>query len=273
MKSASPVQQAVRRWAACIAALLGLVVVPVLSAPSASADLYDDPGVAYSSNRYWMTWCETYSSTIKRCWNETNAISTWSFNSLTYVGGTKAQWGTNPLANPGTWTSNGKQWKTECNTPTTGANGCRSYIWNGTAWVFNNMVRFNSASPNITWRPGAVTGGSATFGPAGLFNDGTRRPTHASGAALNPTYSGRTHSIRLRTNSITTQAQLDNCVTNPSRWHGYAHVVAHNYCNSWESDEWHSFRRGDRVTVYNPSGTVASTESLTRIGASHTAPA
>ncbi len=69
-----------------------------------------------------------------------------------------AQWGSNPLANSGKFTSAGRQWRTECDTATTGSNACRSYIWTrqvharqkaGTwiyaereDWVFNNIVRF-----------------------------------------------------------------------------------------------------------------------------------
>jgi len=65
------------------------------------------------------------------------------------------------LGNAGEWTAtNGRRWRTACDTPETGRNGCRSYIEsdaislitraNGSKyyqWVrefrFNNMVRFS----------------------------------------------------------------------------------------------------------------------------------
>ena len=84
----------------------------------------------------------------------------WHFNNLTYLPKmTRAQWGSNPLANTGAFTSAGRQWRTECDTAATGNNACRSYIWtqqvvatqhaNGVwtyamdeGWVFNNIVQF-----------------------------------------------------------------------------------------------------------------------------------
>ena len=84
----------------------------------------------------------------------------WTFNNLTYLPlMTREQWKGNPLAESGTWTSNGRQWRTECDTAATGRGGCRSYIRaeyvaaskqadgsytyrKVTGWVFNNQVRF-----------------------------------------------------------------------------------------------------------------------------------
>lgn len=90
--------------------------------------------------------------------------NTWVFNNLTYLPYmTRAQWGSNPLANDSggkVFHSGGRQWKTECDTATTGYGGCRSYIlslgvvhavrnpdgtwryYRADTWVFNNMVRF-----------------------------------------------------------------------------------------------------------------------------------
>jgi len=85
----------------------------------------------------------------------------WNFNNMTYLPYMKrSQWASNPLGYTGQWTStDGRKWRTECDTPATGGNGCRSYIWasyitsaldargnrtyswtNG--WLFNNIVRF-----------------------------------------------------------------------------------------------------------------------------------
>ncbi len=85
----------------------------------------------------------------------------WVFNNLTYLPRMKrAEWGTNPLAVTGTWTSSeGRRWRTECDTALTGRGGCRSFITASviqatpqagggftyqwvTKEVFNNMVRF-----------------------------------------------------------------------------------------------------------------------------------
>ncbi|WP_214292084.1 hypothetical protein, partial [Escherichia coli] len=90
----------------------------------------------------------------------------WVFNNLTYAASPRSMWTNNPLAANGkvggtaAWTAtDGRQWRTECDSATTGRNGCRSYIkadviesyttssgarsyrWVNT-WIFNNMVRF-----------------------------------------------------------------------------------------------------------------------------------
>ncbi|GAB3816404.1 hypothetical protein GCM10028820_15600 [Tessaracoccus terricola] len=86
------------------------------------------------------------------------------FNNLTYLPHmTRAAWQDNPLANDGEWVaSDGRQWRTECDTATTGGNGCRSWAradvvkatqaddgtWSFSLargeWVFNNIVRFRA---------------------------------------------------------------------------------------------------------------------------------
>ena len=71
----------------------------------------------------------------------------------------RATWAGNPLASTGNFTSAGRQWRTECDTATSGGNGCRSYLWTTTyaaskvngqwkytqldQWVLNSMVRFS----------------------------------------------------------------------------------------------------------------------------------
>lgn len=91
------------------------------------------------------------------------ATNGWVHNNLTYLPYlTRAQWGSNPLANAGGFTSAGRQWRTECDTATTGADACRSYIltsnkvqaaqnadgsWRyflADVWEFNNMVLFKN---------------------------------------------------------------------------------------------------------------------------------
>ncbi|MCC2593761.1 family 10 glycosylhydrolase [Tessaracoccus sp. OS52] len=135
-------------------------------------DVYSTPGYHNVSGREWRTSCEPYSQTV-RCRTDiwaTTVVYTggryvksegWVFNNLTYLAlMTRAAWGSNPLAHSGSFTSDGRQWRTECDTVVTGRNGCRSYIlalgivqavqnsdgswryYRTNVWLFNNMVRF-----------------------------------------------------------------------------------------------------------------------------------
>ncbi|WP_143028206.1 hypothetical protein [Tessaracoccus flavus] len=72
----------------------------------------------------------------------------------------RSQWSANPLGFAGAWTgADGARWRTECDTPATGANACRSYrlttvysaeprptggydFAQDNQWVFNNIVMF-----------------------------------------------------------------------------------------------------------------------------------
>lgn len=114
--------------------------------------------------RHWRTDCEPYSQT-ERCRTEIWASQVvlesgrpvvktgWMFNNLTYQPSPRSLWAKNPLGYSGEWTAlDGRHWRTECDTPTTGRNGCRSYSYNlvvdvdgqvKMAWVFNNIVRFS----------------------------------------------------------------------------------------------------------------------------------
>lgn len=118
-----------------------------VTAPADPGDVYSRPGFHNVNGRWWYTHCEPYSQTI-RCrtdiWATNHGQSAWTFNNLTYLPRmTRAQWGNNPLANPGEFTSDSRRWRTECETPATGRNGCRSFVWSDHAgWVFNNIVRF-----------------------------------------------------------------------------------------------------------------------------------
>lgn len=137
---------------------------------SADVDVYITPGLHTVNGRQWSTACERYSSNVERCRTEIWAtqiveakgryvtVNGWAFNNLTYKATPRARWITNNIGRSSQWVSDGRDWYTECDTPTTGKNGCRSYIWStaiqaqstakGTkyvkveGWTFNNMVRF-----------------------------------------------------------------------------------------------------------------------------------
>ena len=140
--------------------------------PMETPDVYNTPGLHDVNGRKWFTSCEPYSQTL-RCrtmiWatqvTQVNGVfqqnNGWVFNNLTYLPQMKrAAWGANPLAVTGSWTSSeGRQWRTECDTALTGRGGCRSFISTSVIetkrganggytyqWVtkelFNNMVRF-----------------------------------------------------------------------------------------------------------------------------------
>lgn len=105
-----------------------------------------------------MTTCEPYSRT-ERCRTDIWATlvtveggkfvvkSGWSFNNLTYLPFmSRDSWKGNPLGAAGSWVAtDGRMWRTECDTAATGRNGCRSYL----------MVTAYSAQPKV--------GGGYTF--------------------------------------------------------------------------------------------------------------
>lgn len=78
---------------------------------------------------------------------------------MTYLPSPRSLWKGNNLGRKADWNSGGRQWRTECDTPATGRNGCRSYIWSSVVvatktssgyrysmrdqWVFNNIVQFS----------------------------------------------------------------------------------------------------------------------------------
>ena len=134
---------------------------------------YTMPGKHNLNGRQWVTTCEKYSQT-ERCRTEIWATvvtfkdgkyqvgTGWAFNNLTYLPYMyRSQWKGNPLAEAGTFSSAGAQWRTECDTAATGRNGCRTYrqttVYTATPaagggytfrtedkWVFNNIVMFRS---------------------------------------------------------------------------------------------------------------------------------
>lgn len=184
-----------------LACVLGLVLAPIMASPppaSAAVDIYITPGKHFVNGREWNTTCEPYSQTM-RCRTDIKATKVayvagkfvpttdWVFNNLTYTASARSLWKGNPLRAGGTvggkaaWTAaDGRKWTTECDTATTGRNGCRSYVEarvvepyldaNGnrayrwvTKWIFNNMVRFTaetvvapSPSPSPTVPVGSI---------------------------------------------------------------------------------------------------------------------
>ncbi|GAB3817260.1 hypothetical protein GCM10028820_17910 [Tessaracoccus terricola] len=164
--------------------LLVLVLAPLLlfgfplqPAAADSGWVYTTPGEHTVDGRKWRTWCESYTSTILRCESEIWAtqilehpgngyevVNGWAFNNLTYLPIPEAAWGSNPLANSGEFTSNGRQWRTSCKDEWTGPNGCRSFIRATVVaavdgryvrqdkWVFNNVVQFGrlTSPPDVS---------------------------------------------------------------------------------------------------------------------------
>lgn len=136
-------------------------------------DVYTTPGTHDVNGRKWRTHCEKY-SVAQRCFTDIYATTVkqvgskfvqsngFVFNNLTYTTSPRKVWAKNPLGSTGSWTaSDGRQWRTECDTAVTGKGGCRSYIkadviaavrdsrgntrfeWKRGQWIFNNMVRFD----------------------------------------------------------------------------------------------------------------------------------
>lgn len=157
------------------AVALGLSVGWPPPPAAAEVDVYTTPGQHHVNGRDWRTICKPYSQT-ERCFTHIFATQVtrvngvfearkgWYFNNLTYKAAPRKLWEGNPLAQNTSWTAtDGRQWRTECDTAVTGRNGCRSWVkadkidayqsggvwryrWVNT-WVFNNMVRFSTGSP------------------------------------------------------------------------------------------------------------------------------
>lgn len=139
--------------------------VAALFAPELA--VYTVPGEHVLNGRSWRTVCDPY-STMARCrteiWTTTLEVrgdrvverTGWTFNSLTYRWSNRELWQGNPLAKPGQWTdAEGRKWRTECDTATTGRGACRTYYFGPVAkrvgggyqvaddWVLNNQVLFS----------------------------------------------------------------------------------------------------------------------------------
>lgn len=145
---------------------------PTRPATPAPFDLYSTPGYHSVNGRQWFTQCESYSQTT-RCrteiwgttvtWANGRFVSRtgWQFNNLTYLASPRSLWAGNKLGHTNAWTTpDGRWWRTECDTPVTGSNGCRSWTKSrvvqarpaaggGYSYsieaveVFNNIVRFS----------------------------------------------------------------------------------------------------------------------------------
>ena len=152
---------------------VGFIATPTGATPSdpPPVDIYTTPGTHHVNGRDWKTTCEKYSQTT-RCRTEIIAtevklvngtythVKGWTFNNLTYLPSDRNLWKGNPLGNKGDYTIAGRQWRTDCDSPATGGNGCRSYILatkikatpkgggrysytQSNEWVFNNIVMFS----------------------------------------------------------------------------------------------------------------------------------
>lgn len=143
--------------AVLIGSTLGLVPLTAqANAGDSDTKVYTQPGDHLVNGRYWKTECEKYSSTVVRCttnlWGDkkTAAGQTykgWIFNTLSYLPSSRSAWASNPLGKTGEFKgSDGRQWKTECDTAATGRGGCRSYALVGKKWVVNNLVQFSTSS-------------------------------------------------------------------------------------------------------------------------------
>ncbi len=143
----------------------------VTPGPVKPVDIYTTPGYHRVNGREWITACEKYSVT-ERCTTLIHGTQVeylngtfvkrngWTFNNLTYKPSDRKVWKGNKLGFTNSWTStDGRKWMTECDTPRTGGNGCRSYIESKvvqatkksdgtytyalvTKFVFNNIVLF-----------------------------------------------------------------------------------------------------------------------------------
>lgn len=164
---------------AILGVVLGVAQTGEAKAQTSSTAVYTQPGDHLVNGRYWQTDCTKYSSSVVRCttdiWGTKIAkvggsyVATqgWVFNNMTYLPSARSSWGSNPLGKTGSWTaSDGRKWKTECDTAATGQNGCRSYslttvvktgsrgYTQGQEWVFNNIVQFSTSSvPAVTEIP------------------------------------------------------------------------------------------------------------------------
>ncbi len=158
--------------AALLGSTLGLMPLSAQANSNESANkVYTQPGDHLVNGRYWKTTCDKYSTTVVRCTtsiygekrnNAGAKYKGWVFNTLTYLPSSRSAWSSNPLGNTGKFTgTDGRKWKTECDTAATGRNGCRSYALTGKGksakWVVNNLVQFSTSSkPAVTSIPAAA---------------------------------------------------------------------------------------------------------------------
>lgn len=154
---------------------------PPLPSLTSAQQVYTTPGNHLFGDRHWRTTCEKYSSTIVRCLTELfgtqylridgvwHMKEAWGNNNVTYLPATREQWGASPLATPGSWSDGGRRWKTECATPATGKDACRTWVRSSVksvkngrvtskdGWVLGSILLFATASvPPVSELPSQV---------------------------------------------------------------------------------------------------------------------
>lgn len=197
--------------------VVGFVLAGMVVAQPARADVnvYTTPGYHVVNGREWHTTCGPYSSNVDRCRAEIKATQThyengryvtrteYVFNNLTYLPAPRSVWAGNPLATAGTFTIDGRQWKTECGTSWTGPNACRSFIWatvieadrtsSGTSyrrvskWVFNNIVNFTTGAGPTPTTPTPPAPASCSGAPLPTGFAITNGKPHATKTPYSPT--------------------------------------------------------------------------------------
>lgn len=132
-----------------LVASITVLTNPTLAGADDDVNVYTTPGHHFVNGREWRTTCAQYDANIRRCQAEIKSEGKWVFNNLTYLATDHANWYDNNLAKSGFFTSDGRQWVTSCNDSWTGANACRSFIFSGDKWVFNNLVYFTPGSADL----------------------------------------------------------------------------------------------------------------------------
>lgn len=129
-------------------ASLAILTNPVV-ATAEDVNVYTTPGYHTVNGREWHTTCSQYDANITRCRAEIKSEGKWVFNNLTYLATDHANWYDNDLAKAGFFTSARRQWVTSCNDSWTGPNACRTFIFSGDKWVFNNLVYFTPGTADL----------------------------------------------------------------------------------------------------------------------------
>nr|WP_231980384.1 D-glucuronyl C5-epimerase family protein [Tessaracoccus coleopterorum] len=226
-------------------AAIGLVATPTPTPAAADDHPYTTPGEREYNGRMWRTTCEPYSTTVTRCRAEILAtqarldngryklFNEYVFNNLTYLPSPRADWKNNPLARNGQFTgTDGRMWKTECNTEWTGSNGCRSFVWatvinaKKTAkgwtftpenkWVFNNVVQFTATTTPPPVDPAYDNPCHAKAPPVGASprtagRTSSRRPTSRTRTTTRSRCRTSSSSACVRRRSTTPTAPASRC--------------------------------------------------------------
>lgn len=202
---------------AAVAVGFGTTITAQADDGTGAQQLYSTPGNHLVNGRHWRTTCETYSSTVVRCTTDIYATKVfldkgrwytnndWVFNNLSYLPSPREQWEGNKLSTTGSWTAtDGRKWRTECDTPKTGRGACRNYVMatvaslkNGKVEqnqteVFNSMVIFaTSGSPWVRGIPAAAPARSdvpraTAWQPIGVVKAPAARPVVSKPAPARP---------------------------------------------------------------------------------------